>query len=236
MSSEVTALLATAASLGLIHTLLGPDHYVPFVALSRAGAWSIPKTILVTVLAGLGHVLSSVVLGLVGIGLGTAVARLEGIESVRGDIAAWLLFTFGLVYMAWGLRRAFRSRSHTHAHQHGGPQAHEHEHDHQAGHVHVHAGSRPNLTPWVLFVIFVFGPCEPLIPLLMYPAARHDLGGVMPVAATFGLVTVGTMLTLVLLGSYGLQRLPTARYERFAHAAAGLSLALCGAAVLWLGL
>jgi len=25
---------------------------------------------------------------------------------------------------------------------------------------------------WALFLIFVFGPCEPLIPLIMYPAAK----------------------------------------------------------------
>ncbi len=235
MTVEVAALLATAASLGFVHTVLGPDHYVPFVAMARAGGWSLPRTLVVTTIAGLAHVLSSVVLGFVGIGLGTAVARLEGIESVRGDIAAWLLFGCGLAYMLWGLRRAFRNRPHTHFHQHDAPAGHDHEHTHNGGHAHVH-GSRANLTPWMLFVIFIFGPCEPLIPLLMYPAARHDLGAVATVAGTFGLVTIGTMLTVVTLGTLGLQRMAAGRYERFAHAAAGLSLALCGAAVLWLGL
>ena len=35
----------------------------------------------------------------------------------------------------------------------------------------------------VVFVIFILGPCEPLIPLLMYPAARVDATGVIVVTA-----------------------------------------------------
>ena len=40
-------------------------------------------------------------------------------------------------------------------------------------------------TPWVLFLIFVFGPCEPLIPLVMYPAAKHNIQGAIIVAILF---------------------------------------------------
>ena len=44
-------------------------------------------------------------LGFLGIALGIAVARLEGVESTRGEIAAWLLIGFGLydsdVVSAW---------------------------------------------------------------------------------------------------------------------------------------
>jgi hypothetical protein len=34
---ESLALCLTAVTVGAVHTLLGPDHYVPFVATSRAG-------------------------------------------------------------------------------------------------------------------------------------------------------------------------------------------------------
>jgi len=37
---EFVALCATAAGVGVIHTLLGPDHYLPFAAMARAGDWS----------------------------------------------------------------------------------------------------------------------------------------------------------------------------------------------------
>lgn len=233
MTPELVALVITAASIGVGHTLLGPDHYLPFVVLARARGWSRPFTVLVTTLCGIGHVGSSVVLGMVGIALGIAVARVEGIESARGDIAAWLLTAFGLVYMVWGLRRAARHRTHSHVHAHADGETHVHLHDHEQAHLHPHDHGRetPSLTPWVLFTIFVFGPCEPLIPILMYPAAADSAFGVALVAGVFGAATILTMLAAVLLLSFGLSRIPTRGLERYSHALAGLAIFLCGVAI-----
>ena len=36
LSPEMAALTLAAASLGFLHTLLGPDHYLPFVVMARA--------------------------------------------------------------------------------------------------------------------------------------------------------------------------------------------------------
>jgi len=233
VSQELVILTITAASIGLVHTLLGPDHYLPFVVLSRARHWTMRKTAAITMLCGLGHVASSVLLGTIGIALGVAVSRLEWIESARGNFAAWLLIAFGLVYMAWGVRRAIRSRPHSHVHAHSGGDVHIHDHTHQKSHVHPHdhGSTARALTPWVLFTIFVFGPCEPLIPILMYPAASESALGVVAVATAFGLVTIATMLTVVLLLSFGLERLPTRGLERYSHALAGLAILLCGVAI-----
>src|SRR4030042_3575895 len=98
MENDLGILTATAASLAFIHTVLGPDHYLPFIVLSRARGWSIIKTIWVTFICGLGHVGSSIVLGALGIGAGIGVAKLTGIESSRGNIAAWAFLIFGLFY------------------------------------------------------------------------------------------------------------------------------------------
>ena len=84
---------------------------------------------------------------------------------------------FGLVYAAWGLRRARRSAPDGHTHSHGGFL-------HSADHVHdPQTGETINLTPWILFIIFAFGPCEPLIPLFFYSAAKHDTQAAALVAA-----------------------------------------------------
>ena len=91
MTQELSILVATAATIGVLHTLIGPDHYLPFLAMAGARRWSLRRTLSVTTLCGVGHVLSSVVLGFVGIALGVAVSRLEGFEAVRGDLAAWML-------------------------------------------------------------------------------------------------------------------------------------------------
>jgi len=237
MTAEISALVITSASIGFFHTLFGPDHYVPFVMMSWARKWSAAKTILVTLLCWFGHIGSSVVLGLIGVALGLAVKKLEIVESVRCNIAAWLLIAFGLVYLVWGLRRAFRSQPHKHNHTHGSQDSHTHTHSHYLEHTHVHNGKTTlSITPWVLFAIFVFGPCEPLIPIVMYPAAKNSLFGLVMVTCVFGGTTIATMLSLVLLSRAGVNLIPLAGAQRFAHAIAGATILLCGLAILFLGL
>ncbi len=226
-------LSATAALLGLVHTLTGPDHYLPFIAMSRAQCWSLSKTMVITLVCGVGHVVGSVILGSVGIAAGLAIGGLQDVESGRGSVAGWLLLGFGVAYTAWGIRRAIRQRPHTHLHVHGDGTMHVHRHTHVSEHAHVHAeqAGAGSITPWVLFTIFVFGPCEPLIPLLMYPAAELSLGGVMVVTLVFATVTLTTMATVVAVGYLGLVRLSLPWLARYSHASAGVALAACGGAI-----
>jgi len=232
MTSETLVLAGTAASIGFIHTLLGPDHYLPFIAMSKARGWSAAKTAMVTVGCGLGHVMSSIILGLVGVFLGLAVFKLESIESLRGELAGWFLMAFGLLYLLWGIRQAVRGRTHVHRHSHDNGEVHSHTHSHIGGHSHVHASANArNLTPWILFTIFVLGPCEPLIPLIMYPAAKLSAGAVVLVALVFGLVTISTMLACVMVPSYGLSKISFPHVQRYGHALAGLLILLCGTAI-----
>ncbi len=239
MTQELKALILTAASIGFFHTLLGPDHYLPFIMMSWARKWSNAKTAVITLLCALGHIAGSIILGLLGVFLGWAVKGLEGTEAIRGDLAAWLLTAFGLAYLIWGIRLVYRRHPHQHSHPHlsGGSSPHQHLHTHLGEHTHVHdADTAKTVTPWVLFVIFVFGPCEPLIPLLMYPAAEHDLMHVLVVTAVFGIVTTATMLGAVFFGRAGVNFLPLKKIQRYSHALAGASILLCGLAILFIGL
>ncbi len=77
MTKEIWILSATAASIGFLHTLFGPDHYVPFIFMAKARKWSIYKTSWVTVACGIGHVGSSIVLGIIGVAFGIAVSKLQ---------------------------------------------------------------------------------------------------------------------------------------------------------------
>ena len=232
-TTTLAALLGTAALIGFMHTLTGPDHYLPFVAMSRIGRWSLRRTIAITLACGVGHVASSIVLGAIGIALGTAVGKLEWFEGMRGSLAGWLLLGFGLAYTVWGIHRALRNRPHTHFHAHEGKIVHAHHHTHFDEHSHVHAedGKAASMTPWILFTIFVFGPCEPLIPLLMFPAAQLSWWGVGLVAAIFGIVTLTTMTTIVVATCLGLSKASFLHLERYGHVAAGLVVTACGAAI-----
>jgi ABC-type nickel/cobalt efflux system permease component RcnA len=236
---EQIVLVGAAAGIGVVHTLIGPDHYLPFITLSRARGWSLARTVGITLASGLGHVAGSVLLGFLGLALGWALGGLERFEAVRGEIAGWLLLAFGLAYLVWGLRQAYRSRPHSHSHTHSDGTIHEHRHTHQAEHGHLHDTSAATdtrrllkgATAWSIFIIFVLGPCEPLIPLLIYPAAVGRPLGVTIVVAVFALTTLGTMIALVVIGRASLARLPPGRWERWSHASAGAVVAACGIAI-----
>lgn len=234
--NEAQVLLLTAASIAFLHTILGPDHYLVFTAMGKARAWSLGRTLRITLVCGLGHILGSVIIGLVGIAAGVQLASLTAIEGMRGNLAGWALLAFGLVYFAWGLKQAGRSYRHSHVHVHEDV-VHDHEHDHQSEHAHVHAaGARNAITPWAMFIIFVLGPCEALIPLFMYPAAQQSAGLVIAVALVFGTVTLLTMLACVVATTIGVERLRLPTSGRYAHAVAGALVACCGAAISFIGI
>jgi sulfite exporter TauE/SafE len=190
----------------------------------------------ITFLCGLGHVLSSVILGLVGILVGVSVTKLVSVESFRGNIAAWLFIAFGLVYMIISIRNLIKKKKHSHSHYHIGGVKHYHHHNHQEEHTHIHQEEVINTTPWILFLIFFFGPCEPLIPILMYPAAENNISGSIIVSILFSVVTIGTMMSIVLVFKLGISKINLKPIEKYSHLIAGAMIFLSGMAIQFLGL
>jgi len=237
MTGESIALYATAASIGFFHTLFGPDHYIPFIVMSRARNWSLLKTSVITFLCGLGHIIGSIVLGIVGVAFGIGVMKLETLEAARGNLAGWALIAFGFAYFIWGIHRLIKNRPHRHVHIHESVKDHGHIHSHTGEHAHIHdKKGKANITPWILFTIFILGPCEPLIPILMYPAAKNSIADLIGVTLTFGAVTIATMFGIVIISSFGVNLMPLGKLERYSHALAGLAIFLCGVAIQFLGL
>jgi sulfite exporter TauE/SafE len=230
MTPELAILTFNAVAVAIIHTVIGPDHYLPFIVMSKARNWSFARTSWITLACGTGHVASSVVLGLAGYAAGAGLRRLEWIESFRGEVAAWALIMFGALYAAWGFWRLKRRAPDGHTHDHL-IRLHSHNHIHDPK-----TGAEISLTPWILFAIFVFGPCEPLIPLFIYPAATNGWAGAWLVSIAFATATIGSMLALVLAGRYGLDWLPAGRLVRYNHVLAGSTIAIAGCAIQFLGL
>ncbi|MGM0575386.1 MAG: sulfite exporter TauE/SafE family protein [Myxococcota bacterium] len=211
-------LLVSTLTVAAVHTVVGVDHVIPFVALGRGERWSLRRTLGVTALCGVGHVLSSVLLGVLGVAIGLSAERLAWVEAIRGDTAAWMLVALGAVWAAWGFshaRRRLRRPEGDHDHHGPGPVGH---------------------GAWAIFLVFVFGPCEPLIPLMMAPAVGHDWGAVGLVVGTFTVTTVGLMLALVAVAyvGAGLPSFPAAR--RHVHVLVGLTLSATGLAIRFLGI
>ena len=225
--NEIVLLSLTAASLGFIHTALGPDHYLPFIVLSKARNWSMPKTMLITFISGVGHVGGSVVIGLVGIALGISLNKLTFIESFRGDIVALLLILFGLVYTVYGFYKFLKNGGHHHLPDFLIPKSIR-QIKHQVNHGLEKKVDETKLTPWVLFIIFVFGPCEVLIPMLFIPAVQRSTIGIASVALFFGITTIATMMFIVYLAHLGSSFLKFKSKEKYMHLLAGLVILTAG--------
>ena len=228
------SVLSAAVAVAAVHTLLGPDHYVPFLMLGRARRWSRAQAAGVAAAFGIAHVASSLLLGWVGILFGWTVARWDTVDGGRGSLAAWSLVAFGIAYAAWGARKALQRA--------GGIVPHAHDH---TVHVHAHGvGPHSHAPPraqsptafWTLFTVFVLGPCEPLVPLFVLPASRGNFRLAAWAAVVFGVVTVALMSAITYAGSAGLERLRLGSAERWSHAMAGAVIAASGLAVLFLGL
>ncbi len=210
----MTVLLASAISVAFFHSM-APDHWVPFVALAKGSRWSMRHLAFITTLAGIGHVLSSLLIGIIGLWAGWTVHRMEGVEAWRGGVAIWLLIGFGAAYLLWGLKHA----------------QHPHPHLSVKDAVKAYAARRA----WILIAVLVFGPCEPLIPL-MFLAYQGGLQAIVLVSAVFSLVTIGMVVGQSCLSYAGVRLVQSEWMERYAHAMAGLVIVLTGLAVLLLGL
>lgn len=231
MPAELQVLLIAAITIACLHTFAGPDHYLPFIALSRSKNWSLSRTLFWTVLCGVGHVASSVVLGLGGAAIGWSLSKIKWLEGMRGSLAGWMLLGFGFVYCIWGLYQTRRNKRHKHfdVYADGSIYVYEHQHGHT-----VAPTDRHRVTPWVLFLIFVLGPCEPMIPLLYFPAAQHAWWRMGLLILVYAVCTLMTMVLMVTAGYHGTRFFNTALVEKYMHALGGLTIFICGAGMLFL--
>lgn len=205
----MNVLLFSAATIGILHAF-APDHWLPFVMLSKAQQWSKWKLSTITILAGLGHVTSSLLIGGAGVLLGIAAEHVNLWETSRGNIASLLLIGFGLAYMVWGIKNWGRKHSHE-------------------------IEKAKIVSYWTLFALIVFGPCEPLIPLI-FAGYAYDWIGVVLVFAVFGLTTIAMMMLQVHLAVFGLSFIRWHWLEHANDAIAGGVIALTGVMILVLGI
>lgn len=190
-----------------------------------------PKTIMLTIVCGLGHILSSVVLGLIGFFLGWQLNKITFFQDFRGNIASIALLVFGAIYLIYGLWSAYKNRAHKHFDVMGEDV---YVFSHKHGEV-VMPKNRIKVTPLVLFAIFVMGPSEPLIPLLFYSGLNRSVSEIVLLVSVFTISTVLTMLGMVLLGVYGYSFFKTEKLERYTPAISGAVVLVCGVGMVFLG-
>ena len=221
MINETIVIAVSAASIGFVHTILGPDHYLPLVAMAKTNGWSGPKTASYVAFCGISHVLGTVLVGLLVFLLGFAFFNIETVQSIRGNFAGWFLLLLGAIYFIWGIKWASRAKRMA---------------QDSSSVVVPRNSSFSRCTPFALFLFFILGPCEPLIPLMTYGGGDIGLLSTVLVISAFCGTTILTMLFCVMFFYYGISRFSLfMKFENYMHAATGLIIFLCGSAIQFLG-
>lgn len=212
MKNGYILLILSTLSIAFIHSL-APDHWMPFAVIGKAKKWSKTRLSAITLISGLGHVGSSILVGAIGIILGFSLNNLTAVESHRAEIGLWLLIGFGVAYTLWGLKKA---------------------RDYKHEHINTEEMKSKTITLWTLFAVFVLGPCEPLVPL-MFLATEYGWAGILTVSAVFSAVTISMMVGQSLLAYAGIQLVRHDLAERYSHAFAGFVIVMTGAFIMLTG-
>ena len=196
-------LLAGTALLSIFHALI-PSHWLPVLAVSKRQHWPLRQTLLITLLAGTAHVLSTVILGAIFAALGGALAKQA--EGFTQWFAPVVLTGMGLFYI----------------YQH---YYHHHFHLHQQR---THWGLVASLA-----LAMFLSPCLEIEGFFLV-AGPFGWGFVALLAAVYGVVTVSGMVLWVWLALHGLHRLNWHRWEHNAGIITGVTLIVSGVLMVFL--
>jgi len=228
--SATVAILAASAGVGLGHAVL-PDHWVPLAVLGRTRRYPVPKIARLSGLAGVAHVLVSIVLGAVIIAVGLQFR--SSVQSAQDTIVGGLLLLTGAGFIAvelLGRGHRHGPRGHTH-----GPFGHnpDHHSDHRD---HEHGGAAAGRRWWRVGSVMVpFGaaasPDLTILPVFLAAAAAGVATAVMSVVL-FAAATIGTIVTLTLLAAVGGYHFKGEWLERWGNSITATVLVIMGALVL----
>ena len=235
MSNATPALFAAAAGVGFGHAVL-PDHWVPLAVLGRARRYPLAKIARLSSLAGVAHVLLSIVLGAVIIGVGLQFR--SSVSHAQDTIIGSLLIATGVgfgVLQATG-RGHHHDHDHDHPHQGGHSDGHGHAHPHGHGHRHSHADPDAGRGIGRLAAVMVpFGAAaSPDLTILPVFLAATTAGAATAVGSVviFGAVTIGTIVGLTLGAAKGSYQIKGDWLDRWGNAVTAVVLVLIGALVL----
>lgn len=124
MSPPSLLLVASVVVVGVLHTVI-PDHWVPITLLARQRGWTRAETARAALQAGTGHVVTTLIIGLVVWFAGIEFAAHFGSVVDTAASAALVVFGGWIGYGAWRELGVGR-----HEHSHGGLFGHSHGHSH----------------------------------------------------------------------------------------------------------
>jgi nickel/cobalt transporter (NicO) family protein len=231
MSATTPALIAAAAGVGLGHAIM-PDHWVPLAVVGRARRYPLARVARLSGLAGVAHVLVSLLLG--GVIVAVGLQFRSTIEHAQDTIVGAVLIATGLAFTALELT----GRGHTHPHD--GEHERRHGHDHGHGHAHDHHEGRSDdrqargLTA-LAGIMVPFGaaasPDLTILPVFL-AAAAVGAGTAIGSLLAFAVVTITTIVTLTVIATVGGYQVRGRWLDRWGNAITAAVLLVIGTLVL----
>jgi nickel/cobalt exporter len=232
MTSTGPALLAAAAGVGFGHAIL-PDHWVPLAVLGRTRRYSLSRIARLSSLAGVAHVLVSLVLGALIIAIGLQFR--STIQSAQDTIIGCILIATGLGFAV--LEITGRGHSHDHDHDHSHDDGHDYDNDHHGHDHHGHAAHNPQRGGMhgLAAVMVPFGaaasPDLTILPVFL-AATTAGLATALGSLIIFAAVTIGTIVGLTLAAARGGYEIRGQWLERWGNVFTAVVLVVIGALVL----
>src|SRR6266849_3765034 len=195
--TSIFLLLGAAGVVAILHSIL-PDHWVPLAVVARTQRWSLLHVGRVTLLASLGHVITSLVLGgfIALIGLQFQ----HEIETQQGHIVGAVLVLTGIGFLIWGL---IGHGPHGHHHD----EDHAHDHGHERDHPHEHEHSLRKEQPLIKRLAAIAVPfgmaASPDLTILPVALAASAVGtvAVVSVLSIFAVFTIATFISLTVIST-----------------------------------
>ncbi len=229
MSGSAPALLAAAAGVGFGHAIL-PDHWVPLAVLGRARRYPLSRIARLSGLAGVAHVLVSIILG--GVIIAVGLQFRHAIQSAQDTIVGGVLIATGVGFAILELTgHGHHHHGHEHDHEH-----HDHEEDHsaQARRNSLQSPSRNRLQGLAAVMVPFGAAASPDLTILPVFLAAATIGTVTALGslAIFAAVTIGTIVGLTLAAARGGYQIRAQWLERWGNLFTALVLAVIGLLVL----
>ena len=219
MGATTPALILAAAGVGLGHAIL-PDHWLPLSVLGRTRRYPLGLVARLSGLAGLAHVLVSLLVG--GVIVAVGLQFRSAVEHAQDAIVGSLLIITGLAFTAVELT----GRGHGHDHV-------SHDQHHETGH---DAADHPVRGLRGLAGIMIpFGaaasPDLTILPVFL-AAAAVGAGTAIGSLVAFAAVTVSTIVALTLLATFGGYQVRARWLDRWGNGVTAGTLLVIGGLVL----
>lgn len=245
VTNQAVLLILAALAVGVLHTMV-PDHWAPIALLARQRGWSRGRTARTAAIAGIGHTVSTLLIGMVVWIAGEILAvRFGRAVSFVSSIA---LIGFGgwIAVSSWreitgDHKHRHADFGHAHRHRHGSGLEHLHWHEHDESDWHavdgnlalspIHEHAHKTSTRTALLLILGSSPMIEGIPAFL-AASRYGIGLVSIMAVVFALSTIATYILLSVASASGLQRLRLGRFEQYGEIISGSIIALLGIVLL----